>query len=77
MKNLSRHHQLICITHLPQIAKTADQHLYIYKEETTHRTNTRIKRLNEEERILEIAKMLSGENISEASLANAKELIYQ
>jgi DNA repair protein RecN (Recombination protein N) len=77
MKNLSRYHQLICITHLPQIAKTADQHLYIYKEETTHRTNTRIKRLNEEERILEIAKMLSGENISEASLANAKELIYQ
>jgi DNA repair protein RecN (Recombination protein N) len=77
MKNLSRHHQLICITHLPQIAKTADQHLYIYKEENTHRTNTRIKTLSNEERIREIAKMLSGENVSEASLANAKELITQ
>jgi len=77
IKNISRQHQLICITHLPQIAKTADQHLYIYKEETTQRTNTRIKKLNEEERILEIAKMLSGENVSEASLANAKELIAQ
>ena len=75
MKKLSRNHQLICITHLPQIARTGDQHLYIYKETKDNRTQTRMKELKGEERIIEIAKMLSGNKLSEASLANARELI--
>ncbi|HLP53333.1 MAG TPA: DNA repair protein RecN [Chitinophagales bacterium] len=75
MKKLSRNHQLISITHLPQIARTADAHLYIYKEVKDNRTNTRIKELKGEERVIEIAKMLSGDKISDASLANARELI--
>lgn len=75
MKTLSRNHQLISITHLPQIARTADSHLYIYKETTAGKTYTRIKELKGEERILEIAKMLSGEKPTDAAMANARELV--
>ncbi|MBL7778761.1 MAG: DNA repair protein RecN [Chitinophagales bacterium] len=75
MKNLSRQHQLICITHLPQIARGADKHLYIYKDNQTTRTYTRIRELKGEERITELAKMLSGDKPTEAALANARELI--
>ena len=75
MKQLSQHHQLICITHLPQIATAGKQHFHIYKELQGERTHTRIKQLNSEERLHEVAKMLSGENITPAALANAKELI--
>lgn len=75
MKQLSRNHQLISITHLPQIARTADKHLYIYKETNGNRTNTRIKELKGEERVIELAKMLSGDKLSDAALANAREMI--
>lgn len=75
MKNLSRQHQLICITHLPQIARGADRHLYIYKDNQATRTYTRIRELKGEERITELAKMLSGDKPTEAALANARELI--
>ena len=75
MKKLSRNHQLISITHLPQIARTGDAHIYIYKETKDNRTHTLIKELKGEERVIEIAKMLSGDKVSDASLANARELI--
>lgn len=75
MKKLSRSHQLIAITHLPQIARTADTHLYIYKQTENNRTYTNIKTLLGDERITEIAKMLGGDKVSDASLANARELI--
>ncbi len=75
MKKLSVSHQLIAITHLPQIARIADKHLYIYKEHKDQRSVTRIRTLTGEERVVEIAKMLSGENVSDAALANARELI--
>lgn len=75
MKKLSRNHQLIAITHLPQIARTADSHLYIYKKTENERTYTYIKKLQGDERITEIAKMLGGDKVSDASLANARELI--
>ena len=75
MRTMSKGHQLICITHLPQIARIADKHLYIYKDVSKGKTNTRIKTLAGDDRIIEIAKMLSGEKVSEAALANAKELV--
>ncbi|MBK8658384.1 MAG: DNA repair protein RecN [Bacteroidetes bacterium] len=75
MKRLAGQHQLIAITHLPQIARVANLHLHIYKEETQHRTFTRLKTLSGEERVVEIAKMLSGEKVSEVALATARELI--
>ena len=75
MRTMSHGHQLICITHVPQIARIADRHFYIYKDNAKGKTNTRIKILEGDDRIIEIAKMLSGEKVSEAALANAKELV--
>lgn len=75
MKLLSQHSQVIVITHLPQIAAKANDHFSVFKDNTTHETITHIKRLNEEERMREIAQMLSGTSITEAALANAKELL--
>ena len=75
LKNLSTGHQVICITHLPQIAGKGDAHYYVYKEHTPERTYTRVKSLTPDERIMEIAKMLSGEKPTPAALKNAKELI--
>lgn len=75
MRTMSKGHQLICITHVPQIARIADRHFYIYKDNTKGKTNTRIKILEGQERIIEIAKMLSGEKVSDAALANARELV--
>lgn len=75
LKNLSAAHQVICITHLPQIAGKGDAHYYVFKENTSRRTFTRVKSLTQDERIFEIAKMLSGEKPTAAALKNAKELI--
>lgn len=75
MKQLSKHHQLICITHLPQIATAGKHHFHIYKEVKDGQSRTRIKLLNNDERLQEVAKMLSGENVTQAALDNARELI--
>ncbi len=75
MKALTKNHQLISITHLPQIARTATRHLYIYKEIRDNRTYTRIKELQGDERVIELAKMLGGDVVSEAALANAREML--
>jgi DNA repair protein RecN (Recombination protein N) len=75
MRNHARGHQVIAITHLPQIAGKADQHLYVYKTNDTEQTQTGIRSLNPNERVEEIARMLSGENPSDKVLAAARELI--
>lgn len=67
--------QLLCITHLPQIAAKGDQHLKVYKEDSKERTATHLKSLDKAERIAEIAQMLGGKNVTEAAMANAKELL--
>ena len=77
MRTMSKGHQLICITHVPQIARIADRHFYIYKDSSKGKTNTRIKILEGQDRIIEVAKMLSGEKVSDAALANARELIEE
>jgi DNA repair protein RecN (Recombination protein N) len=68
-------HQVIAITHLAQIAARAQSHFYVYKEDNADTTLTQIKKLNKQERVAEIARMLSGENPSETVLNAAKELI--
>lgn len=74
MKELSQHHQLICITHLPQIASKANQHLYIYKEENNHGAIiTHMKQLSDDERVDVLAEMLSGKESS----SQAKEMVKQ
>jgi len=76
MKDLSQHHQLICITHLPQIASKANQHLYIYKEENNQGAiMTYMKQLKEEERIDILAEMLSGKQSSNEAKDMVKQLM--
>ncbi len=75
MDELSGSHQLIAITHQPQIAARADQHLYVYKEEVNQHITTGIRALGVEERVLTIAKMLSGEKPGESALATAREMM--
>jgi DNA repair protein RecN (Recombination protein N) len=77
MRQLAQAHQLIAITHLPQIASAGHQHLYIYKEIADGRTVSRVRNLGEADRIIEIAKMIAGEAPSEATLAGARELLTQ
>lgn len=74
MQELSHKHQLIVITHLPQIAAKGKLHYFVYKNIAEDKTFTQIKSLNEDESIREIATMISGEHISEAALKTAKEL---
>ncbi len=75
MKNLSSYHQVIAITHLPQIASQANRHFMVEKESKEDRVVTIIKKLEKNERILEIAKLLSGDKITEASMISAREMI--
>ena len=75
MSELSTAHQLITITHQPQIAAMANQHLFIYKQEVEGSITTNVKTLNEEERVFNIAQMMAGVNPSEAVLASALEMM--
>lgn len=67
--------QIISITHLPQIAGRGKVHYKVFKTETEESTHTQIRRINDEERVVELAKMLSGSHVSEAALQNAAELL--
>ncbi|HZY10058.1 MAG TPA: DNA repair protein RecN [Bacteroidota bacterium] len=75
LKKLSQFHQLIAITHLPQIAGFADTHYVVEKVETGKRAATQMRQLDVEERISEVAKLMSGEEVTEAGLEGAKELM--
>lgn len=77
LKGLSSFHQIIAITHLPQIAGMADHHYAVEKKQVDNRAISFIKKLTENERINEIAKLLSGEEISSASIESAKQLINE
>ncbi|HCZ35701.1 MAG TPA: DNA repair protein RecN [Cytophagales bacterium] len=75
MKEMSARHQVIAISHLPQIAAKADSHLFVYKETKGARTVTAIKNLTPQERVTEIAKMIGGASPSALAIENARELI--
>tara|TARA_B110000444_G_scaffold178433_1_gene167137 strand:- start:2413 stop:4065 length:1653 start_codon:yes stop_codon:yes gene_type:complete len=75
MVKMSKKMQIISITHLPQIAAKGLHHFNVYKHENLGITSTRVKKLNNEQRIEEIAKMLSGDKISSSALIHAKELL--
>ena len=72
---MSKHMQLFSITHLPQVASKGKQHFKVYKTEEDGRTHTKIKLLDAEERIVELAEMLGGKSISDSALAHAKQLL--
>ena len=75
MQEMGKHMQVIAITHLPQIAAKGISHYKVYKEEINSVTTTNLKQLSTEERIVEIAEMLSGKDISASALTHAKELL--
>ena len=75
LKEISSDMQVINITHLPQIAAKGDHHYLVYKQDTAVDTTTRLRLLSKSERIEEVAKMLSGENITAAAILNAGELL--
>jgi DNA repair protein RecN (Recombination protein N) len=75
MERLAQNLQVITITHLPQIASKGQSHYFVYKDDSEAATFTRIKQLNNDERVLEIAKMLSGDKPGESALQNARELL--
>jgi len=75
LKKLSKHHQVIAITHLPQIAGLADSHFAVEKIEANKKTSTQLRKLETEERVREVAKLMSGAEVTEAGLKSAKELM--
>ncbi len=77
LKELSKSRQVICITHLPQIASLADTHYRVQKKVVGERTFVEVERLDPDERVNEIARMLAGERITEVTLAHAQEMIQQ
>lgn len=75
MEKLSKNMQVVAITHLPQIAARGNAHYTVYKDEKSDVTHTNIRLLTKEERVLELAKMLSGNDPGESAILNAKELL--
>lgn len=75
MKALGKNHQVIAITHQPQIAAKADTHLFVYKQEKNAKINTQVKVLSDTERVDAIAKMLGGEKPTTTALENAREMM--
>lgn len=75
LRQLANHRQVICVTHLPQVAALGHFHLQVTKQNTNNSTSSQIKHLSKSERITEIARMLGGINITEQTLSHAKEMI--
>ncbi len=75
IKKLTVNNQVICITHLPQVAKFADNHLLVSKNIKDNITEVEIKALKDEERIKEISRMLAGKSVTEKTIEVAEELI--
>jgi len=72
---MGKYMQVVNITHLPQVASRGTKHYHVYKEEKGDETITRVKLLSAEERILEVARLLSGSEVTETAIRNATELL--
>ncbi|BBL57653.1 DNA repair protein RecN [Methylomonas koyamae] len=75
LRRLSRNRQVLCVTHLPQVAAQAHQHLFVAKNQKAAVTSSSVRRLSEEERVQEVARMLGGVTITENTLAHAREML--
>ncbi|MEO9482004.1 MAG: DNA repair protein RecN [Ekhidna sp.] len=75
MKHMAKNHQVISISHLPQFAAGGDAHYFVYKDHSSDRSVSRIKRLADQDRVTEIAKMIGGENPGASAVESAKELL--
>jgi DNA repair protein RecN (Recombination protein N) len=77
MKQLGRDRQVMAVTHLPQVASCADHHLLVAKQAGTQGTVSHVRPIDREERVSEIARMLSGERLSDTTLAHAREMLAE
>jgi DNA repair protein RecN (Recombination protein N) len=77
MQDIAKKHQVICISHLPQVAAKGDQHYFVFKDNSADKTISKIKLLDGEERVLEIAKMIAGANPSANAFESARELLVR
>ena len=77
MRDIAKYIQVICISHLPQVASMSDHHLLISKMTKNDRTTTQVKELKIEDKIDEIARMISGASVTELTRENAREMIAQ
>lgn len=75
MYQVSVKHQVLCITHLPQIAALSDNHYFVSKKVENGKTFTQIRMLNEEDKVCEIAKMIGGDNLSDVAIDNSREMV--
>ncbi|MFD2202114.1 DNA repair protein RecN [Shivajiella indica] len=75
MQEISKNHQIICISHLPQVAAKGDLHYFVYKDNSSDKTISKIKLLDPEERVMEIAKMIAGANPPMSAFESAKALL--
>lgn len=75
MKEIAENHQVICITHLPQVAAKGELHYFVFKDNSSEKTISKIKLLSSEERVQELAKMIAGSNPSASAVQSAKELL--
>ncbi|MCK5817259.1 MAG: DNA repair protein RecN, partial [Candidatus Marinimicrobia bacterium] len=75
IKDLGKHHQILCITHLPQIASMGERHYRVGKYSKGNETFAQIQELSANERVKEIAALIGGKNLSDASLRTAEELL--
>jgi DNA repair protein RecN (Recombination protein N) len=67
--------QIFSITHLPQVASKGDHHFKVYKEDIDHHTQTNMKALSPDERVVELAEMLGGKTLSDSAMAHARQLL--
>ncbi len=75
MHQMSSSMQVFSITHLPQVASKGDHHFKVFKDENAEVTNTKMKKLNDDERVVELAEMLDGKNLSDSAMAHARQLL--
>jgi DNA repair protein RecN (Recombination protein N) len=75
LRHLASHHQVLCITHLPQIASYADRHLTVRKEVVDNRTETKVRTMEGPERLEELSEMIGGHKVTDVTRAQAKELL--
>ena len=75
LRRLSKNRQVLCVTHLPQVASQAHQHLFVAKNQNAAVTSSTVRRLSDEERVNEVARMLGGVTITENTLAHAREML--
>src|SRR5207249_4092076 len=75
LRKLADHHQVLCITHLPQIASYANRHLTVRKTTTGNETRTTVRAIDGDERLVELAEMIGGQHVTDTTRAQARELL--